>query len=247
MENNTPPSKLDETIKEHLSNYDAKYDTGDWSRMERMLDAAPKSMAPSGSYNKAIIIGAAVLVGGFLIFKVVGSSKSTPETSTETTVTPTETKIEPIPTPAPVVAKTITSPAPKEQPTVIPESKTPVMPVAKTVVPEVKTPVNSKEASDKALAEKTRKEKEKKLKNTKLDPESLKNQKVSVMGKEPIFGDQLDSSKGIVRETKEKESTKKQAVSKGSGTVGLGLGSLLLNADSIKKQQERMQKDTLHN
>ena len=244
MENNTPPSKLDETIKENLSNYDAKYDSGDWSRMERMLDTAPKSIAPSGSYNKAIIIGAAVLVGGFLIFKVVGSSKSTPETPAETTVTPTETKT--VPTPAPAVAKTtpIITPAPKEQPTVIPEAKTVVVPVAKTIVPEVKTPVVVK-PTEKELAEKAKKDKEKKLKNTKLDPETLKNQKISVMGKEPIFGDQIDSSKGIVRETKEKESTKKQAVSKGSNTVGLG--ALFLNADSIKKQQERMQKDTLHN
>ena len=74
MENNTPPSKLDETIKENLSNYDAKYDTGDWSRMERMLDAAPKSIAPSGSYNKAIVIAAVVLIGGFLICKASSSS-----------------------------------------------------------------------------------------------------------------------------------------------------------------------------
>lgn len=240
MENNTPPSKLDETIKEHLSNYDANYDAGDWSRMERMLDSAPKSIAPSGSYNKAFIIGAAVLVGGFLIFKVVGSSTKTAETPAETTtIVPSENKTEVVTSPAPVVVKTA--------PVAIPENKTLDVPVAKTVVPEVKTPGNTvvvANTKDKAT-DKNKKEKEDKLKDLKLDPESLKNQKVSVMGKEPIFGDQIDSSKGIVRETKEKESTKKQAVSKGGNTVGLG--ALFLNADSIKKQQELMKKDTLHN
>ena len=65
------------------------------------------------------------------------------------------------------------------------------------------------------------------------------------MGNEPIFGDMIDSSKGIVRETKEKESTKKAAVTKGTNS-GIGLSGLLnLNADSIRKQKEQMKKDTL--
>lgn len=221
MENNTPPSKLDETIKENLSNYDAKYDSGDWSRMERMLNSAPKESVTKGSYNMAIIIGAVVLVGGFLIYKGVSSSKSTIETP-ETTVIPIENKTETItkPVPAPVVAKTITTitPTVKEQPRVVPEVKNMI--------------TNSKE-------------KEYDKKSTSLDSETLKTQKVSVMGKEPVFGDMIDSSKGIIHETKEKESTKKAAVSKGSNSIGLS-GLLNLNADSIRKQKEQLQKDTLH-
>ena len=84
MENNTTPSKLDETIKDSLSNYDAKYDSGDWARMERMLEATPKSMAPKGSNTIALILGVVVLVGGFLIYKGINSSKK----SEETTVAP---------------------------------------------------------------------------------------------------------------------------------------------------------------
>ncbi|HLC82733.1 MAG TPA: hypothetical protein VJI69_02815, partial [Bacteroidia bacterium] len=62
---------------------------------------------------------------------------------------------------------------------------------------------------------------------------------------EPIFGDMIDSSKGIVRETKEKESTKKAAVTKGTNSnVGLS-GLLNLNADSIRKQKEQLQKDSI--
>ncbi|CAN5375099.1 hypothetical protein BH10BAC1_BH10BAC1_01180 [soil metagenome] len=234
MENNTPPSKLDETIKESLSNYDATYDAGDWSRMERMLDTAPKSaMASTFSYNKVLIIGAAVLIGGFLIYKTVGTSKNTTETPVETVVTPSETI--PNTNPAPVVAKTTPTITPTiiEQPVVIPE--------VKISAPEVKTTVVVKSNKEKAIAEKAKKEK---IKEDAIDAESLKTQKVSVMGKVPIFGDQLDSKKGIVGETKEKESTKKAAVSKGSNNIGLS-GLLHLNADSIRKQKEMLQKDSI--
>jgi len=239
MENNTPPSKLDETVKDNLSNYDAKYDSGDWARMERMLDATPKSIAPKGSYNLAIIIGGIVLVGGFAIYKGVTSSKTTiTDTATETPLTPIENKVEttPKPVPAPVVTNTLTTTTPivKEEPIVVP--------VVKATVPEVKATVAVADTKEKALAEKIKKDKKAKTAN---DNDYNKTQKVTVMGNEPIFGDMIDSSKGIVRETKEKESTKKAAVTKGT-TSGIGLGSLLnLNADSIRKQKEMMVKDTV--
>lgn len=228
MENNTNPSKLDETIKDNLSNYDAKYDAGDWSRMERMLDATPKSITPKGSYNMAIIIGGIVLVGGFAIYKGVTSSSTTTDTATEAEipVTPIENKIETAPKPAPatIVTNTVTT-------------TTPIVPEVKTTIPEVKTTVAAVDTKTKA--------KETKSKNVANDNDYNKNQKVTVMGNEPIFGDMIDSSKGIVRETKEKESTKKEAVKKGTSS-GIGLGSLLnLNADSIRKQKELMVKDTV--
>lgn len=233
MENNTPPSKLDETIKENLSNYDAKYDSGDWSRMERMLDAAPKSITPKGSYNMAIIIGGIVLVGGFAIYKGVTSSKTTTtDTTTETPVTPIENKVEtaPKPTPAPVATNTVTTTPPAVK------VETKVVPEVKTVIPEVKTTVA-------VVTEKTKTEK--KVKNTANDNDINKTQKVTVMGNEPIFGDMIDSSKGIIHKTKEKESTKKAAVEKGSKST-VGLSNLFnLNADSLRKQKEMMVKDTV--
>lgn len=250
MENNTPPSKLDETIKENLSNYDAKYDSGDWSRMERMLDSAPKTVVSKGSYNKVLIAGTIVLVGGLLIYLGVNSSK----TNTETNVTSTENITAPIITPAPVVTKTTTTITPviKEKPSVIPEVKTSV-PEIKTSVTKIDKPslpvaVDKKE---KVVAEKTKKDKPArpeggKSKTVPNDNDYNKTQKVSVMGNEPIFGDMIDSSKGIVRETKEKESTKKAAVSKGTKNSSIGLSGLLnLNADSIRKQKEQLQKDTI--
>lgn len=231
MENNTPPNKLDETIKDNLSKYDAKYDSGDWARMERMLDATPKSIVKTVSYNVALIIGGVILVGGFAIYKGISSSKTTTENTTETNITPVENKV----APAPIVTNTVTiaTPIVKEKPVVVPE--------VKTIVPEIKNTVavvDTKTKKDLPTGQAAKKSKVN-------DNDINKTQKVSVMGNDPVFGDMIDSSKGIVRETKEKESTKKAAVTKGT-TSNIGLSGLLnLNADSIRKQKEALQKDSL--
>ena len=238
MENNTTPSKLDETIKDSLSNYDAKYDSGDWARMERMLDATPKSMAPKGSNTIALILGVVVLVGGFLIYKGINSSKKSKETTVAPVELPIEKTAEPITKTTPPAAKTKDSePTSISVPTVIPPSE------VKSKVPEPKTIVSAVEQKLKPVAEKRKKEK--KQNTSTLDIDFPKNLKVTVMGNEPIFGDMIDSSKGIVRETKENESTKKEAVIKGSNNIGLS-GLLNLNADSILKQKELMKNDTVH-
>ena len=207
MENNTTPSKLDETIKDSLSNYDAKYDSGDWARMERMLDATPKSMAPKGSNTIALILGVVVLVGGFLIYKGINSSKKSKETTVAPVEFPIEKTAEPITKTTPPAAKTKDSePTSTSAPTVIPPSE------VKSKVPEPKTIVSAVEQKLKPVAEKRKKEK--KQNTSTRDFDFPKNLKVTVMGNEPIFGDMIDSSKGIVRETKENESTKKEAVIK---------------------------------
>ena len=238
MENNTTPSKLDETIKDSLSNYDAKYDSGDWARMERMLEATPKSMAPKGFNTIALILGVVVLVGGFLIYKGINSSKKSKETTVAPVELPIEKTAEPITKTTPPAAKTKDSePTSTSAPTVIPPSE------VKSKVPEPKTIVSAVEQKLKPVAEKRKKEK--KQNTSTLDIDFPKNLKVTVMGNEPIFGDMIDSSKGIVRETKENESTKKEAVIKGSNNIGLS-GLLNLNADSILKQKELMKSDTVH-
>jgi len=237
MENNATPGKLDVTIKDSLSNYDAKYDSGDWARMERMLDATPKSMAPKGSNTIALILGAVVLVGGFLIYKGIDSSKKSEETTVVPVELPIEKTAEPITKTTPPAAKTKDSePTSTSAPIVIPPSE------VKSKVPEPKTIVSAVEAKLKPVAEKRKKEK--KQNTSTLDIDFPKNLKVTVMGNEPIFGDMIDSSKGIVRETKEKESTKKEAVIKGSNNIGLS-GLLNLNADSTLKQKELIKNDTL--
>lgn len=243
MGNNTTESKLDEAVKNTLSNYEGKFDAGDWSRMESMLNAAPKSSNMSWSKPLSIIIGIVVIGGSILIYKHTGSSTPAGDKSTETsvTVTPTSEKVKAAPsitsTPPPSVTKTesVVSTPPsltKEQPVLnSPDTKekTIVAPVVKTTE-SIKT--NSK---DIASTEKvTVKEKNKKDKA---------KQNVSVMGNTPIFGDMIDSSKGVIHETKEKEGIKKAAV-KTSGTP-IGWGLLNQNMDSLRKQQEKMKKDSV--
>jgi hypothetical protein len=231
--NSTQNSKLDETIKESLNNYEAQYDAGDWSRMERMLDAAPKSYPGSNmSYGKIAIIAGAVILGSFLIYKVAGTSSST-ETP-EITTAPPEVKPEP--------AQTTTTPPAVTTNTVI-SAPPPAATGTATVKPETipSSTVATPPATQATVAEKVKKDKKKTD-----EAEYNKNQKISVMGNEPIFGDMIDSSKGIIHETKEKESTRKAAKSKGTGTIGLGsLLNMHINLDSLNKYNES-KKDSIH-
>ena len=249
MGNNTTDNKLDETVKNTLSNYEAKFDAGDWSRMESMLNAAPKSTNFSWSTPLTIIVGIAIVSGGYLMYKNVKSSKPAAETIIEATQ-PTVTTIsksavpaaEPARpaggkitvTPPPVVAKTeipVVAPVTKEQPVVTSagtkEEKTIAAP-----------PVKTTETNNTNSAALSAKEKIKKDKNT-----GKETQTVSVMGNEPVFGDMIDSSKGIIHETKEKEKTKKAAKSQSNTPIGFGF--LNQNLDSLKRHSEQIKKDSV--
>lgn len=66
------------------------------------------------------------------------------------------------------------------------------------------------------------------------------------MGNEPVFGDMLDSTKGIIRVTKEKEETKQAA--KKPSEYPIGWNNFMLsnvNPDSLKHYRESIKNDTL--
>ena len=68
------------------------------------------------------------------------------------------------------------------------------------------------------------------------------------MGNEPIFGDMLDSSKGVIGTTQEKDETKKAAKSQSNKNIGWdNIMFSNVNPDSIRKHREAMKKDTLKN
>jgi hypothetical protein len=233
MGNNTPDSKLDETIKNSLNEYEAQYDPSDWSRMESMLDAAPKSGNFKWSHAVSVMIGVAVIGGGYLLYNAF-SGPEEPKTEVSSNPVPEEKKQE---TPVTV------SPPPSS--TTPPAVKEPV-PAPVVVTPE-------KNEAKQVLTEKTGKETvpavEPKIKNKKgsektTEPIIDNNDKILRMGNEPIFGDMLDSSKGIVGETREKEETKKAAKAKKNTPVGWDQFMLPnVNADSLRKYRER--RDTL--
>jgi hypothetical protein len=235
MINNTPDSKLDETVKKTLTDYEAGFDASDWARMESMLDAAPKSVSFKWSHVLTAVVGVVVIGGGialYNVFKESGSKDEVIETSpVENTIKETPKTTTPLPSPktnavttAPVVVDSV-------------KTKTETSPVvAEPAKPENSIKITSKEEKPKE------KKKTEPLKKPIID----NNDKVMDMGNEPIFGDMLDSSKGIIGDTKEKEETKKAAKAKKNNPVGWDQFMLPnVNADSLRKYREK--RDSLKN
>jgi type IV secretory pathway VirB10-like protein len=243
MVNNTPDSKLDETVKNTLNNYEATYEPGDWSRMENMLDAAPKSSNFQWSYAVKVVGALAVIAVGYFIYNAVNTPElnkdeiiSTPPIKTEEEVVKVSPDVT-APVPAPAVA------SPKIDQTEVANE------VAKeTVTPDkiaVTSPLNEKlKTEEKAVVKKEDKRKDKKQKENTDDKNVITH--TLIMGNEPVFGDMLDSSKGVIGETKEKEETKKSA--KAQKDLPVGWNSFMLknvDPDSLKKHREK--RDSLKN
>jgi len=236
MINNTPGSKLDETVKSTLNNYEAQYDASDWSRMEQMLDAAPKSSNFKWSHAITVVAVLAVLGGGYALYSAF-SGKGSPKTEVITAppAAPANTpKEEPkASTPPPVVSSPVISEPAKEEPAAVSPEKVAESP-----------PQKSPAGENLAAGEKLKAKKEKSPKKETTEPIIDAHDKIIGMGNEPVFGDMLDSSKGIIGSTKEKEEIKKAAKSK-KGTVGWDIFTPHMNVDSMRKVRE--QRDSLRN
>lgn len=240
MVNNTPDSKLDETVKNTLNNYEAAYEPNDWSRMENMLNAAPKSSTFQWSYAVKIVSVLVVIAGGYLLYNVIKTPKiNKDEVITKVPVQPSEKEIKISPKttiPAPAVTP------PKVNPVEISNE------VAKqTNAPdkiEPVSPVVQKIKTEEKVISKEEKKKEKKQKEKTTTEENVITH-TTIMGNEPVFGDMLDSSKGVIGETKEKEETRNSAKAK---KLPPGWNSFMtpnVNPDSIKKHREK--RDSLKN
>lgn len=242
MVNNTPESKLDETVKDTLNNYEATYDPGDWSRMESILDAAPKSTNFQWSTVIKVAIVLGVLAGGYLLFDAI----NTPDVQEEIIKNPVK---EPVKDVVKVSPET-TLPVPPVSP-----PKVSAIEVSKEVAKETNTPdkigpispvVEKMKPEEKPIVRKEERPKDKKNKAEKNSKEETITSHKLIMGNEPVFGDMLDSSKGVIGETKEKEETKKAAKAKKDLPVGWDNFMLKnVNPDSIKKQREK--RDSLKN
>jgi hypothetical protein len=231
MGNNTQNSKLDDKVKETLNNFEARYDAGDWSRMEQMLDAAPKSVSFKWSYLPNVLIAVAVLGAAYLVYTNISSSDSSDSKAEKTVNTKEEIKnVQPA---TPVQKTTTTPPSNPLPPPVNDAALTKIDPSLKPADKKIITSADQKKQEDKSSI------------NSEEDDYD-KNQKVLGMGNEPVFGDMLDSSKGIVSETREKEETKKAAKEKTEYPIGWNNFMLSnVNPDSIKKFRERMKNDSL--
>jgi hypothetical protein len=232
MVNDANNSKLDQAIKQTLSNYEAPYNAADWEKMESMLDAAPKSVNFKWSYSLNILIGILVLGGIYLIYNSINSSKKIDNTKNTEAQQPA---VE-----SPVNTITTTS---KPLPVAVPP---PVVSTATVTAAPVETPLVKEETTAKkepvVIETKSKKTEEATDKNEKI---AKKPQRVFVKGNEPVFGDMLDSSKGIVGKTKEKEETKKAVKAHPDNSIGWNSFLMKTNLDSLKKYHDQQQKDSL--
>lgn len=234
MSDNTPNSKFDERIKNVLDNHETPYDSSDWTRMESMLDSAPKSNTFNVKYfiNAAVVV--AVCVGAYFIYSILSDKTVAPPSNTEiindATEQPELNKEEVLPATESIVS----SPTQEaEESTKEEEKALPVIVKSEDAfkINKEKEPILKKDKTIKSI--------------TKPEDENVKIHTVVEMGNEPIFGDMIDSSKGIIGNTKEKEETKKAAKSQ---TTPIGWNEFMLsnvNPDSIRKHREKMKNDTL--
>ena len=192
MINEQKNNKLDETIKQSLSDYEAPFDPNDWAKMESTLDLTPKTNTFSWSYVIGVFVILAIGTGGYLLYNKWSTFKTNiPETTQPTVKTPV-----PVVKKAPaIVTPTVTKPTP------LPETKTetPVI-IDETVNNTKEKEIGSNSKTSKiepAPTEKTKKKKTKEEISKDKEGENSKHQQVIIMGNEPIFGDMLDSTRGL--------------------------------------------------
>lgn len=249
MVNKKHNSKLDEVIKETLSNFEASNSIADWAKMERMLDAAPKSNsfrykhkllsifeaekgAPKSKVAKWVFspyffIALVLIIGAYFLFNILNSSKTIENTTDSAikVIVGADT-LQAIP---PVLPVDVISAESKIEP---PKDSINIQPPAE--VDLVKTDEIDKIkkeallAKEAALIEKAKIKKEQAIKK-------------ELIGKS-------DSSKAVTGELNEKnvinpveEENKEQSI------IPLGRNNFLLynNSDSLKKSQNQQAKDTL--
>ncbi|MES2593061.1 MAG: hypothetical protein V4608_14355 [Bacteroidota bacterium] len=259
MVNNTHDRKLDELVKQALTDYEVPSADSDWSQMETILDAAPKSTSTnftlfeSSSFTKVVlpytIIAIVMLVGGYFIYTMVNSSKTEDTQIAETIIAdsvekPTSTVI----APAKEVSKEIAKADSQKVTTVDTAAKVPVAAEkipAKITEPVVAAkPVEKEKSAEKVTApvvKKVEKTDEEKAAKKELDKQAaIKKEKEKK---------EKDRKERERKEKERKEKLKKDSIAKSTQkkSENVGLNNLFLrgiNADSVRKYQNQP-KDTL--
>ncbi|MCE9540258.1 MAG: hypothetical protein K8R85_13730 [Bacteroidetes bacterium] len=249
MVNKKHNSKLDEVIKETLSNYEASNSIADWAKMEGMLDAAPKSNSfrykhkllsifesvkgtPKSKvahwiFSPYFLIALILVIGAYFLYNILNSSKTSENTtnSTPQAIINTDTlqKITPV-LPVEVLKAENKIELPKDS--IITEPPVEVDLVKSNDIETVKkAAMLAKEA---ALIEKA------------------KIKKDQIIKKESII--KSDSSKTVSRELDEKNVINPvQEENKEQSIIPLGRNNFLLynNSDSMKKNQNQQSNDSL--
>ena len=264
MVNKMHKSKLDEVVKQTLSTYTASNSVADWAKMERLLDAAPKSnsfrykhkllstvesVKTSNStkwlFSPYFFIALVLVCGAYFLYNILSSSKSI-----ESTTPSAQHNIISVDT-----LQTITAPVPVDTLSVI-KTDPPKDSLVNPLLTEDKALIKAQEieavknealiAKEAALLAKTEKIKAEKIKAENL--KKLSEQELIDKKNATNLSDKKDSAKTATEELNEKnvinpvqEENNEQLI------IPLGGNNILLynNSDSLKKSQIQQPKDSL--
>ena len=219
---------LEELIKTNLENYEARYDSNDWARMETVLGTTPDSRPFNWKPVLIVLIVLGLAGGGYVLFTTVDFSKIL-------------SKSTPVSTPPAVV------------------KKAPVTPPVKTETPRPTPVINVdsiRQAEEaKAAAALAAKEEEERVQREEAEKEEVRLKKERRKEKEEPTKEEIElrrarrralanADSGKTNNTSSTETTKETEKEKTKSThIGLNIFSTM-NADSLKKYQEKAKKDS---
>lgn len=254
MINNTDDRKLDELVKQALTDYETKNADSDWYQMETILDAAPKVNSNNftfeiSSFTKVVlpytIIALVLIVGGYFIYTMVNSSKTENTQIAESIVTDSvEKPLTTVIAPAKELVKTDS----QKVATVDTASKEHIQ-AEKISAKTTESVVNAKAVEKEKLAAKETSPAAKKIEKTEEEKAAKKELDKQAAIKKEKEKKEKDKKERERKEKERNEKLKKDSIAKSTQkkSENVGLNNLFLqgiNADSVRKYQNQS-KDTI--
>jgi type IV secretory pathway VirB10-like protein len=229
MENKMNSIQLEDIVKNNLANYEARYDANDWARMEGMLGAAPDSSSFNWKPVLIIFIVCIFLGGAYALYTYLDFSGSaqkpslyTPPVAKKPTVTPPAKKIVPVIT-TPLVDTVFKG---EDEPVVTP--------------PDEETTVARSESKPEKEKIVVSEDSEKEIQRKKEESEARRARRKALAA----AADSTKAADGSKELSRKNEKSEKKEKTKNSSAIGFNIFSTI-NADSLKKYQERLKKDSV--
>jgi hypothetical protein len=229
MENNMNSIQLEDIVKSNLANYEARYDANDWSRMEGLLGAAPDSSSFNWKPVLIIFILCIFLGSGYALYTYLDFSGSEQKPSMYTPPAPRKPAV----TPAKKIVPVVTTPSVD---TVLKDEHLEEPVVNQTDEEVTVAKAESKPEKEKVVSE----DSEKEIQRKKEESEARRARRKALAAAN-------DSAKGTdssAETRKNEKNTEKKEKAKNTSTIGFNIFSTI-NADSLKKYQERLKKDSV--
>jgi hypothetical protein len=261
MENNITNNKLDEAIKQMLSNYEVPYNAVDWAQMDSILDVAPAQNPLRKSYSSVILFVFGIILGLtfllYILFKPSAISEKTNRTPTQqivkikthsNNITPTVASIKN--NVKPIVKQVVTNLTGTTS--VVPPSKNSIRPTLNNneskeklfskIIEKKEKGLKKEKVFKKAIKQETKREEND---TVHIDEENDSNKRQALkITNEANLGAALDTLKGVQEAKKETRKSRREKKRIANDLLnGKNSPAGIINPDEIKKKQE--QKDTL--